>query len=314
MNYEQKYKEALEKAQIYRNHLLETGDDTNEIEYIFPELAKYEDEKIMEWIRKELESKYVVDNIVNNRMANKAFAWLEKQGEQDEINLVEILKHYPRETELYSPLYGKLWFAEVDEKHKIITCYKHHLEEGCTRAVLEQEDTVSFYSNGTTGLPDFTVSKDCMLFLYGLEKQNEQKPNNKTKPKFKVGDWVVNDKLECIYHIESVENNFYKHHYGTFTSYSEPTCRLWDITKDAKDGDVLISNESYVIFKEIDGLNIKCYCTYHYMNNPRFYVNTLQNKTAFYPATKEQRDFLFQKMHDAGYTWDAEKKELIKIM
>ena len=33
----------------------------------------------------------------------------------------------------------------------------------------------------------------------------------------------------------------------------------------------------------------------------------------FYPATKEQRDTLFAKMHEAGYEWDAEKKELNKI-
>jgi hypothetical protein len=33
----------------------------------------------------------------------------------------------------------------------------------------------------------------------------------------------------------------------------------------------------------------------------------------FIPATKEQREFLFQKMKEAGYEWDAEKKELKKI-
>lgn len=32
-----------------------------------------------------------------------------------------------------------------------------------------------------------------------------------------------------------------------------------------------------------------------------------------YPATKEQRDMLFAKMKEAGYEWDAEKKELRKI-
>jgi hypothetical protein len=31
------------------------------------------------------------------------------------------------------------------------------------------------------------------------------------------------------------------------------------------------------------------------------------------PATKEQRDLLFQKMKEAGYKWDAKKKELRKI-
>ncbi len=32
-----------------------------------------------------------------------------------------------------------------------------------------------------------------------------------------------------------------------------------------------------------------------------------------HPATKEQRDLLFQKMEEAGYEWDGEKKELKKI-
>ena len=32
-----------------------------------------------------------------------------------------------------------------------------------------------------------------------------------------------------------------------------------------------------------------------------------------FPATKEQCDFLFQEMKEAGYEWDAEKKELKKI-
>ena len=32
------------------------------------------------------------------------------------------------------------------------------------------------------------------------------------------------------------------------------------------------------------------------------------------PATKEQRDLLFQKMEESGYQWDAEKYELKKIV
>lgn len=31
-----------------------------------------------------------------------------------------------------------------------------------------------------------------------------------------------------------------------------------------------------------------------------------------HPATKEQRDLLFQKMKEASYEWDAEEKELRK--
>jgi len=49
------------------------------VEHIFPELKESDDESIKKWIKKELESKYVVDNTVNNVMADKALAWLEKQ-------------------------------------------------------------------------------------------------------------------------------------------------------------------------------------------------------------------------------------------
>jgi hypothetical protein len=38
-----------------------------------------------------------------------------------------------------------------------------------------------------------------------------------------------------------------------------------------------------------------------------------ENGNSIHPATKEQRDLLFQKMHEAGYTFDFEKKELKKI-
>jgi len=144
------------------------------LETFIPEIKECKDEIIRKWLIDAI--KAVPNDSIEWDIINKldVLVWLEKQGEQKEINLVEILKHYPRETELYSPLYGKLWLAEADEKHETITCYKHRLDEGCTRAILEQEDTVSFYSNGTTGLPDFSVSKDCMLFLYNNEKQGEQ--------------------------------------------------------------------------------------------------------------------------------------------
>ncbi len=32
-----------------------------------------------------------------------------------------------------------------------------------------------------------------------------------------------------------------------------------------------------------------------------------------HPATKEQRDFFFAKMREAGYEWDADKNEVRKI-
>jgi hypothetical protein len=47
--------------------------------------------------------------------------------------------------------------------------------------------------------------------------------------------------------------------------------------------------------------------------NPSFHINTLQNKTAFQPATKEQRDTLEKAITNAGYRWDKEKLKLEKV-
>ena len=48
-------------------------------------------QKIRKWIRKELESKYVTNNLVNNVMADKALAWLEKQGTRPRYNIGDVI-------------------------------------------------------------------------------------------------------------------------------------------------------------------------------------------------------------------------------
>ena len=137
------------------------------------------------------------------------------------------------------------------------------------------------------------------------------------EPKFKVGDWIVRWDDAFTVSIKSVRDvNYYFNQGGSLhIKEVDEYYHLWTIA-DAKDGDVLAANECecYVIFKEIDGLNIKCYCTYHYMGfNPSFHIFTLQNKTAFRPATPKERTLLFTKMKEEGYQWDAGKKELRKI-
>lgn len=143
----------------------------------------------------------------------------------------------------------------------------------------------------------------------------KQKPADKVEPRFKVGDWLVSDCNNVAY-IESISETKYNlqcidgYHEKMSVEYVDRYWHLWTI-KDAEDGDVLAEHETIVLFKKIEGQNIRCYCTYHYLSfNPTFYVGTLQNKYSYYPATKEQCDILFQKMKEAGYEWDAEKKEL----
>jgi len=125
MNYERKYKEALERARKIENREpIDVPDGTSIPVAIFPELYESEEEKLrkeMLQIAKESEDSFYM--VLTPKKKETLISLLEKRSQQKEINLAEILKHYPRETELYSPLYGKLWLAEVDENFGIITCY-----------------------------------------------------------------------------------------------------------------------------------------------------------------------------------------------
>ena len=77
------------------------------------------------------------------------------------------------------------------------------------------------------------------------------------------------------------------------------------------------------IFKERKNNYIYCYCGYTNHKDILFdrFVDSEGEELHWsnlyyeqvYPATKEQRNFLFQKMKETGYEWDAEKKELKKI-
>jgi len=153
----------------------------------------------------------------------------------------------------------------------------------------------------------------------------------KVEPKFKVGDWVVfNNKHQSIYQVEKIEYWYYilRHtHGGTFRVcvLHDESLRLFDITKDAKAGDVLASElcDSIILFRGIKNDNIDFYCDYDFskidvpgdrftFNNGQHYGNVEDSKD-FHPATKEQRDTLMKAMVDAGYTFDFEKKELKKI-
>ena len=145
----------------------------------------------------------------------------------------------------------------------------------------------------------------------------EQNPADKAKPKFKVGDWIVyNDNL---YHICNIGLQRYYDCLridGTVHIFSfldiDSKSHLWTI-QYAKDGDVLYSPclKLLWIFKSRD--TIYCGCNLNYNDGAFCGEGYFERPTNAIPATKEQRDILFQKMKEAGYEWDAEKKELKKI-
>ena len=131
------------------------------------------------------------------------------------------------------------------------------------------------YSDDSTKM--FSLTDIDEIFEKVAEKQGEQMPTYKIEPKFKVGDYI------------------------------------WTI-QDAKDGDVLALNGEVFIYahrKQMYPIAVAhCFVdsTGKFCHDGEF--GYIENGNSISPATKEQRDLLFFKMKEAGYEWDAEKKEL----
>lgn len=85
MNYEQKYKEALEKARQFSERPLEE-DSSSIVEYIFPELKESEDERIRKAVIEMIHDTPNIECEENyNVRKEDVLAWLEKQGEKKPI-------------------------------------------------------------------------------------------------------------------------------------------------------------------------------------------------------------------------------------
>ena len=165
-----------------------------------------------------------------------------------------------------------------------------------------------------------------------LEKQGEKKPD-KVEPKFHEDDWIVDNGHSYLIGYIDYEQRRYLFEIGGYTheqlnweyiENADNKYHLWTI-QDAKDGDVLATENFIFIFKNIDsGNGVHYYCHYeiskHEDDNqfdvalPQSLMGRVGNSISHYsPATKEQRDELMKAMADAGYTFDFEKKELKKI-
>ena len=148
-----------------------------------------------------------------------------------------------------------------------------------------------------------------------LEKQAEQNPMNKNRHKFHEGDWIVfNNHHDSIYQVEKIENYEYtlRHFLGgsIHLSFShEDMIRTWTL-KDARDGDVLAEDSCTFIIKKLNQDDIaEIYCCLFDDGDFEVIGSLMFAATSTYPATKKQRDMLFQKMNEAGYEWDADRKE-----
>ena len=138
----------------------------------------------------------------------------------------------------------------------------------------------------------------------------------KVEPKFHEGDWIVNNNSEGVCQVTEIRDDEYclwpldAEIMGYLRIIDvDNDYHLWTI-QDAKSGDILSSKDksNILIFRNLD--TSTSFSSYY---NIAGKGELGWSNNCFIPATKEQRNLLFQKMKEAGYEWDAEKKELRKM-
>ena len=229
----------------------------------------------------------------------------------ENIDLTKILKDCPTGWELYSSIYGHVTFYRIENSSEYPVKFFYINKNNSKKygGVTEQGLYVSYFNGECTLFP----SKD----QRDWSKFTAPWYNKFVEPKFKVGDWII-PKNEVL-QITSIEGTSYR--FNNKSHYWEICCcdeqyRFWTI-QDANDGDVLVNGSNIFIFHFINNRRLMGYCHVN-MDNGNFYNDIGKNEcfctidALVTPATKEQRDALMKAMNDAGYEWNAEKKELNK--
>ena len=243
-----------------------------------------------------------------------------KESEDERIRK-ELTKHLKEGVEGYMPAGDssdyRRWLDWLEKQDKSSDQIHYWTEE-------EIEPIISDYFRGAEHYGGMIARLRC-LKPESLDKQSEQKPANKVEPKFKVGDWITDgdytwkivEVKPLDYILQSQDGNIV----DDTISHVDEQFHSFTI-EDAKDGDVLVGGGAILMFRRIgntkwdDVIDYHCYYDCYRENfivqkDVQYWGNTENNQLN--PSTKEQRDILFQKMKEAGYEWDAEKKKLNKI-
>ena len=200
---------------------------------------------------------------------------------------------------------------EVDSEGNALSTYQKRIDK--YRAWLEKQGKQEPYGKRKECEDcQFNYAGECKG--YCQMKRDEQKPVDNVKPKFNEGDWICNDM--CIVRIESIKNGMYYFYEGDGLSiaFVDKHYHLWTI-RDAKDGDVLISSNKQPFVYNGNYTSVRLGAYFGLTTTGGLLIcdshgNNWTDLTGVQPATEEERNALFKKLHDSDYKWDGEKKEL----
>ena len=324
----QRYNRALTKSREFLSLCKRCGakDTVEFLEDIFPELKmdkESEDEKIISAVRKAIEAK--VENLGNGVTKTACLAWLEKQGKKELENYDEAEKEKADfvgdgfiecHADFLDFKEGETYWLEYigDDKYNV------------------RSDNILGKTYHITPCQLYTVFKKLTWLEYGEKNPTDKveptdynsigshfgKPADKAEPKFKVGDWCIDNEDGLIFQIVKVLDNTYIYRTNEGKEYScthyslELDARFWTIS-DAKEGDVLVDSLGKVCIYQEPSTKLMYHS--HGYGNHKFFIPIVGSHeiVGSYPATKEQRDKFEKTMADAGYAFDFDKKELKEI-
>ena len=255
----------------------------------------------------------------------KAKAYDEAIKRLEDINTGKCQKTFVFTEGLFDYIFPELKESEDDRMVKFIKnqlfnikktiTENYELDAKLTKAIgwLEKQGEQKIKTpEESLGIDSDTYNKIVDECIYG-----EQKPIDKVEPNFKVGDWVVTSygKVNQVVSVDKYGDGYTLNDGVYFSGSWCDMYHLWTI-QDAKDCDVLAWDDSKCIALLKNIYDEDSFNSYGFVEGC---TGTFESRQSYHdiegahPATKEQRDLLFQKMHEAGYEWDAEKKELIKI-
>ena len=241
---------------------------------------------------------------------------------------------------LFEYIFPELKESEERTKYEIIAFIEQAIHRGGGTPIPQEQENkwISWLEKqGEQKVANSYCQENCKGFKEtrkcfadgDCKAKREAESIDKVEPKFHEGDWVVykNDICQIVKREEGCNKlvTVFGIEKELVNERNLSTARLWNI-EDAKDGDVLVMQktnvtyESIFIFKKIENNRIIQYLHY-FTTDADEEVCEARSIDGFlgfvgtnvHPATKEQRDTLFAKMKEAGYEWDAEKKELKRI-
>ena len=232
----------------------------------------------------------------------------------ENIDLTKILKDCPKGTKFYTSIWGEVTFIEIKKDQNCLypICIDTNTSSICTN--LTKDGCYLINRTGT----------ECILFPSKDQRDWSKftapwyKKDKLVKTKFKVGDWVVRG--DTVAQILDIQEQYYVgldingKYFVSSRFLDDDKIHFWTI-QDVKDGDVLVNGSNIFIFHFINNRRLMGYCHVN-MDDGNLYNDIGRNEcfctidAPITPATKEQRDRLFQRIKEAGYKWNVESKTL----